>query len=105
MPQIRGVDLMEFFDLPGDRAIVHALIAADRALHILAPALVDCLRLAGDMDGGEIYDLLAEAEIIRREPYDPENAAHAEARGELDLEGTLPGDEIWILTDFGKQFT
>lgn len=108
MNRIRDANLTEFFALfeaiSEREAIKDQILCALKAMRILVPALVDCLRLAGDMDGGEIYDLLAKASIIQREPFDPVNADHQSLRDAGLVEG-IPGEEVWILTDLGKQFT
>lgn len=80
-------------------ALTHETLRLAESLATLVPPLLDALRNAGDLDGFTIYDLLAEAGITRREPYDPE--VHGDGPGFGDSE---PGEEIWVLTELGKRF-
>ena len=71
------------------------------ALRVLVPRRCwTAFELAGDMDSGDVYDLLTEAGIVRREPYDPENPEHAACE---EMAGSETGDEIWILTALGHE--
>lgn len=81
---------------------VERYAAAEAALRILIPPLVDCLRVAGDFDGNDLYELLAKAGITKRERYDPQNLKH---NADWFNDGTEPEDEIWILTQLGREMT
>lgn len=75
----------------------------ERAARALARPMLEALRVAGDVDSFDVYDAMEEAGIIRREPYDP--AVHGEGSALGDFDGCEPGDEIWLLTDLGRELS
>lgn len=91
-----GLPSKALLDLNDYRSIEILRLAS--SLRILTQALHEAAFNGADLDGVGCEEILESAGLVEWTAYDPE--AHADIAFAAQPE---PHDQIWILTDFGKQ--